>query len=102
MTDDKNCFKFMEHFLRVTFKYRENPFKYDQEINQKSDQKELSIIQNEILSLIKQNSKITQEEMGKILGVSREKIKYNIAILKDMNIIKRDGSYKTGKWKILK
>ena len=40
--------------------------------------------------------------MGKILGVSREKIKYNIAILKDMNIIKREGSYKTGKWKILK
>lgn len=28
---DKNCFKFMEHFLRVSFKYRENPFKYDTE-----------------------------------------------------------------------
>ena len=28
---DKSCFKFMEHFLRVTFKYRENPFKYDTE-----------------------------------------------------------------------
>ncbi len=99
---DKSCFKFMDHFLRVSFKYRENPFKYDQEINQESDQKELSIIQNKIISLIKQNSKITQKEMGKILGVSREKIKYNIAILKDMNIIKREGSYKTGKWKILK
>ena len=28
---DKSCFKFMEHFLRVSFKYRENPFKYDTE-----------------------------------------------------------------------
>lgn len=28
---DKSCFKFMEHFLRVTFKYRENPFIYDTE-----------------------------------------------------------------------
>ena len=28
---DKSCFKFMDHFLRVTFKYRENPFKYDTE-----------------------------------------------------------------------
>ena len=71
---DKSCFKFMEHFLRVTFKYRENPFEYDQEINQESDQKELSIIQNKILSLIKQNAKITQNEMGKILGVRKNKV----------------------------
>ena len=28
---NKSCFKFMEHFLRVSFKYRENPFKYDTE-----------------------------------------------------------------------
>lgn len=26
---DKNCFKFMDHFLRVSFKYKENPFKYN-------------------------------------------------------------------------
>ena len=28
---EKSCFKFMDHFLRVSFKYRENPFKYDTE-----------------------------------------------------------------------
>lgn len=28
---DKSCFKFMEHFLRVSFKYKENPFEYDTE-----------------------------------------------------------------------
>lgn len=28
---DKSCFKFMDHFLRVSFKYKENPFKYDTE-----------------------------------------------------------------------
>ena len=28
---DKSCFKFMEHFLRVSFKYKENPFEYDAE-----------------------------------------------------------------------
>lgn len=27
-TYDKSCFKFMEHFLRVSFKYKENPFEY--------------------------------------------------------------------------
>lgn len=99
---DRNCFIFMDNFLRVSFKYRENPFEYDQKTNQENDQKELSNIQNKIISLISQNSKITQKEMAKILEVSREKIKYNIAILKDMNIIDREGSNKIGKWKILK
>lgn len=28
---DKSCFKFMDHFLRVSFKYKENPFDYDTE-----------------------------------------------------------------------
>ena len=28
---DKSCFKFMDHFLRVSFKYKENPFIYDTE-----------------------------------------------------------------------
>ena len=28
---DKSCFKFMDHFLRVSFKYKENPFEYDTE-----------------------------------------------------------------------
>lgn len=99
---DRNCFIFMDNFLRVSFKYRENPFEYDQKINQENDQRELSNIQNKIISLISQNSKITQKEMAKILEVSREKIKYNIAILKDMNVIVREGSNKIGKWKILK
>lgn len=26
---DKSCFKFMEHFLRVSFNYKENPFEYE-------------------------------------------------------------------------
>ena len=26
---DKSCFKFMDHFLRVSFKYKENPFEYN-------------------------------------------------------------------------
>ena len=28
---DKSCFIFMDHFLRVSFKYKENPFEYDTE-----------------------------------------------------------------------
>ncbi len=98
---DKNSFIFMDNFLRVSFKYKKNPFEYDQKDNQEIDQKDLNLIQKKILALIQKNESITQNEMAKILEVNREKIKYNIAILKDMKIIEREGSYKTGKWKIL-
>lgn len=99
---DKSCFKFMEHFLRVSFNYKENPFEYNQKTDQESNQNNLNLIQNKILTLIKQNPKITQIEIAKILGVSREKVKYNIAILKVNNILERIGSNKIGEWKILK
>lgn len=98
---DKSCFKFMEHFLRVSFKYKENPFEYDQENNQESYQKQLNEIQDKIIALIKQNPSITQKEMAKMLEISREKVKYHIAVLKENNIIIREGSTKKGIWKIL-
>ena len=98
---DKSCFKFMDHFLRVSFKYKENPFEYDQENSQKSYQKQLNEIQDKIIALIKQNPSITQKEMAKMLEISREKVKYHIAVLKENNIIIREGSTKKGIWKIL-
>lgn len=99
---DKSCFKFMEHFLRVSFKYRENPFKYDQKNGQESYQKPLNETQNKIIALIKQNPNITQMEMAKMLDMSREKVKYHIAVLKENNMIIREGSTKKGVWKIIK
>ena len=33
---DKSCFKFMEHFLRVSFKYKENPFEYEEKTDKKT------------------------------------------------------------------
>lgn len=36
---DKSCFKFMEHFLRVSFKYKENPFEYEEQTDKKTDKK---------------------------------------------------------------
>ena len=33
---DKSCFKFMEHFLRVSFNYKENPFEYEDTAKTKS------------------------------------------------------------------
>lgn len=36
---DKSCFKFMDHFLRVSFKYKENPFEYDEKTDKKATKK---------------------------------------------------------------
>ena len=109
---DKDSFIFLDNFLRVSFKYRENPFEYDQEISQESYQKQLNettistenyrAYQNKIIVLIKQNPNITQKEMAKMLDMSREKVKYHIAVLKENNMIIREGSTKKGIWKILK
>ena len=99
---DKSCFKFMDHFLRVSFKYKENPFEYNQEGNQEKFSKQLNETQDKIISLIKQNPNITQKEMAKILKISREKVKYHIAVLKETNILTREGSTKKGTWKILR
>ena len=55
-----------------------------------------------IIRLIKDNPSITQKEIAKKLDITRDDIKYNINVLKEMNIIKREGSTKKGTWKILK
>ena len=36
---DKSCFKFIDHFLRVSFKYKENPFEYDEKTDKKTTKK---------------------------------------------------------------
>ena len=58
-------------------------------------------VEKGIIELIKENSKITQLEMAKILGVSRDQIKRNIKKLKDDNKIERIGNRNSGYWKVL-
>mgnify|MGYP002566064744 FL=1 len=56
---DKSCFKFMDHFLRVSFKYKENPFEYDDTAKTKSSKlgskksSKLSVSEQQILELCK-------------------------------------------------
>ena len=58
--------------------------------------------QEKILDLIKKNSNITQVEMAKILDLTRDGISYNIKLLKDRGLIKRESSTKSGVWEIVK
>ena len=56
--------------------------------------------QEKILNLIRKNNNITQTEMAKVLGITRDGISYNIRILRKKGILERVGSTKNGEWNI--
>ena len=106
---DKSNFEFLPNFLRINFYFNKDVMEYlgksEQETTQETTQETYSMLnetQLGIIRLIKDNSSITQKEIAKELDITRDGIKYNINVLKEMNIIKREGSTKKGVWKILK
>ncbi|GHS89339.1 hypothetical protein FACS189487_09390 [Campylobacterota bacterium] len=60
-----------------------------------------SSTQMKIFSLIQKNNRITQVEIGKKLNINKSTVYRNIQQLKQMNLIKRVGSDKTGHWKVV-
>lgn len=102
---DKSCFKFMTHFLRVSFKYKENPFEYENKVSGNdtlNDTIKLTKNEQQILSLIMKNNKITREEIVNQTNLSDRTVSRIIKNLQDKKLILREGSKKTGSWKILK
>ncbi len=57
-------------------------------------------IEDEILSLIRQNQSITKEEIAKKLGIEPDAVKYRIRKLKQEGIISWKGPSKKGRWEI--
>lgn len=53
-----------------------------------------------ILELIKQNPKITLEEIANVLGISKRAVEKQVKKLREANIIERIGSDRSGWWKI--
>ena len=107
---DKSCFKFMDHFLRVSFKYKENPFEYDSKNKVSANDTindtlkgtiKLTKNEQQILNLIMNNNQITREEIVNETNLSDRTISRAIKHLQEENIIFREGSKKTGYWKIL-
>ena len=83
---------FIEFMLEMILKSIQTTLKSDQKSNYKSDQK--------VLTLMKENSKITIYELMEKLSMSESGIKKVIKKLKDENIISRVGSLKSGHWEI--
>jgi ATP-dependent DNA helicase RecG len=55
-----------------------------------------------ILDAIKSNPKITQNELMKVIGLTRRGIEWNLAKLKEKGIVKRIGPAKGGYWEVIK
>ena len=56
--------------------------------------------QEKLVNLIKKNPSITQSEMARALDLTRDGVAYNIKVLKEKGIVEREGSTKSGIWKI--
>ena len=72
--------------------------KSDPKNDPKSDPKSLTKRQMEIINLIQEKSGITREEIASILSLSESTIKREIATLKEMAILTREGGRYSGRW----
>ena len=104
---DKSIYHFYPHFIRVSIKYNQNEFKYNNK-QKTNDNKldysnsELNNIQRGIIGLMFDSPKITQDEMSNLLGVTPRTIRNHIKYLIDNDYIERTGANKNGKWIVKK
>lgn len=100
---DKSIYHFYPHFIRVSIKYNQNEFEYDNK-QKTSDNKldysnsDLNNIQRGIIGLMLDSPKITQDEMSNLLGVTPRTIRNHIKYLIENDYIERTGANKNGRW----
>lgn len=99
---DKSIYHFFPHFIRVSIKYNQNEFEYNNQNINRNTYSDLTKIQEGIIGLIEDRPNVTQEEMANLLGVTARTVRNHIKYLVDENYIKRIGSDKKGKWVITK
>ena len=61
----------------------------------------VTVNQQKIIEVIKENPFITQEELAQIIGLSRKSIIQNMKKLQDNGLLKRVGADKNGHWEIV-
>ena len=105
---DKSIFEFLPNFLRINFYFDKEVLEYlgqnELKTTQETTQENYSMLnetQTGIIKLIKENPSITQKEIAKELNITRDGVKYNMNVLKELGIVVREGSTKKGNWKIL-
>ncbi len=105
---NEDCFIFLDNYLRVSFKYKENPFEYENitpkngtingEIN---DVKNITENEQIILKIIADVPNLSQKEISEKTKIPYRTVQRVISSLKNKKRIERIGSNKSGYWKIL-
>lgn len=87
-------------YFRVTMPNKRNVKETDTQHIIHNRDNNLSKNEEIILEYIKQNPKITQKELAGILGISDRQIRKDILLMKEKNILTREGSSRKGYWRI--
>lgn len=96
---DANSTKFIEFMLSLILNTIEEIIETEKKVTQKVSVK-VTVNQQKIINAIKDNSYVTQEELSKIIGITRKSIILNMKKLQTNGLIKRIGADKNGHWQI--
>ena len=94
-----NSTKFIEFMLSLILNTIEEIIETEKKVTVKVTQK-VTVNQQKILNLIKENPFITQEELSEIVGIARKSIISNMKKLQENGLIKRIGADKNGYWQV--
>ena len=98
----KDIFEFFPNHIRVTIHFNDNKFISQEKYSESFKNYNLNEIQESILKLILDKPNITQEELGRLLGVTVKTISRNFKVLLERNYVKRVGANKNGYWEVIK
>lgn len=88
-----------------TIQKRESTIQKDESTTQKSEdttQKELSATQKKVLDFFRENPKANRIEAAQVIGdITEDGIKFIIAKLQGLGLLKREGGRKTGIWVVI-
>lgn len=94
-----NSTKFIEFMLSVILNTINEIIETEKKVTVKVAQK-VTVNQKKIIEAIENNSHITQEELAKIVGITRKSIIANMKKLQENGLVKRIGADKNGYWQV--
>ena len=91
---------FIEFILSLLLKTIEEIIETEKKVTAKVSVK-VTVNQQKILDIIKENPFVTQEELAQLIGLSRKSIIQNMKKLQENGLLKRIGADKNGSWEIV-
>ncbi len=101
VTTEKNYGENVENYGEMSVESAESDVTTEKENDEKITVKitaKITVNQNKILCAVKENPFVTQKELSEIVGIAEFNIKKNMRKLQEMNMLKRDGADKNGRW----